>query len=144
MLIRELMTIEPTVCKPSDTIDVVAKMMLEHDCGEIPVCENDRLVGVITDRDIALRAVAAGKAPGSLTASEVMTRNVYSVYDNDKVETAFQIMNEKLVRRLPVVDANGTIVGIVSLADLVARVPSFKTARVMKSVAKKTRRAMAI
>lgn len=144
MLIRELMTIEPTVCKPSDTIDAVAKMMLEHDCGEIPVCENGRLVGVITDRDITLRAVAAGKSPMTLTASDAMTRNVYSVYDNDKLETAFQIMNEKLVRRLPVVDANGTIVGIVSLADLVARVPSFKTARVMKSVARKTRRAMAI
>jgi CBS domain-containing protein len=140
MLIREVMTTNPACCKPTDTIDTVAKLMLEHDCGEIPVCEGTRLVGVITDRDITLRAVAAGKSPMSLTASEVMTRNVYSVYENDKLEVAFTIMDEKLVRRLPVIDANGAIVGIVSQADLVARVPSFKTARLMKAVAKKTRK----
>lgn len=140
MLIREVMTTNPACCKPTDTLDTVAKLMLEHDCGEIPVCENNRLVGVITDRDITLRAVAAGKVPMSLAASEVMTRNVYSVYDNDKLETAFAIMSEKLVRRLPVIDANGAIIGILSQADLVAKVPSFRTARLMKSVAKRTRK----
>lgn len=140
MLIREVMTTNPACCKPTDTLDTVAQLMLEHDCGEIPVCENNRLVGVITDRDITLRAVAAGKAPMSLAASEVMTRNVYSVYDNDKLETAFAIMSEKLVRRLPVIDANGAIIGILSQADLVAKVPSFRTARLMKSVAKRTRK----
>lgn len=144
MLIREVMTTNPACCKPTDTLDTVARMMLEHDCGEIPVCENNRLVGVITDRDITLRAVAAGKAPMSLAASEVMTRNVYSVYDNDKLETAFAIMSEKLVRRLPVIDANGAIIGIISQADLVAKVPSFKTARLMKSVAKRTRKPMTV
>lgn len=141
MLIRDVMTTNPACCRPTDTLDTVAKLMLEHDCGEIPVCENDRLVGVITDRDITLRAVAAGKAPMSLAASEVMTRDVYSVYDSDKLETAFAIMSEKLVRRLPVIDANGAIIGILSQADLVAKVPSFRTARLMKSVAKKTRKA---
>lgn len=140
MLIREVMTTNPACCKPTDTLDTVAQLMLEHDCGEIPVCENNRLVGVITDRDITLRAVAAGKAPMSLAASEVMTRNVYSVYDNDKLETAFAIMSEKLVRRLPVIDANGAIIGILSQADLVAKVPSFRTARLMKSMAKRTRK----
>ena len=144
MLIREVMTIDPVCCRPTDTVDTVAKMMLEHDCGEIPVCENNHLAGVITDRDIALRVVAAGKSAASLPVTEVMTRNVYSVYDNDKLETAFDIMNEKLVRRLPVIDANGAIVGIVSQADLVARVPSFRTARMMKNVARKTRRAFVV
>ena len=144
MLIQEVMTRRPACCKPEDPVDAIAKMMLEHGCGEIPVCEDGRLVGVITDRDITLRVVAAGKTPASLTANDVMTHDVYSVYDNDKLETAFAIMSEKLVRRLPVVDGNGTIVGIVSQADLVARVPSFKTARLMKSVAKKTRRAFAV
>src|SRR5687768_10799529 len=61
MLIRDVMTARPACCKPVDTIDKVARLMLDHDCGEIPVCDGDDLVGVITDRDLALRAVAAGR-----------------------------------------------------------------------------------
>ena len=140
MLIKDVMTRTPACAKPSDTLDTVAKLMLEHDCGEIPVCDGTKLVGVITDRDITCRAVAVGKTPIAIPASDVMTRHVYSIRENDKVEAAFDLMDEKLVRRLPVVDESGVIVGIVSQADLIAKVPTLKVARLMRSVSKKTRK----
>jgi len=140
MLIKDVMTRAPACAKPSDTLDTVAKLMLEHDCGEIPVCDGTKLVGVITDRDITCRVVAVGKTPIAIPASDVMTRHVYSIRENDKVEAAFDLMDEKLVRRLPVVDESGAIVGILSQADLIAKVPTLKVARLMRSVSKKTRK----
>ena len=140
MLIKDVMTASPACCKPADRIDAVAKMMVDRDCGEIPVCDGKRLVGVITDRDIACRVVAAGKTPAAIPASEAMTRNVATIGQYDTVDEALELMDTELVRRLPVVDDAGTIIGIVSQADLIARSPTLKVARTMKSVAKKTRR----
>ena len=140
MLIKNVMTKAPACCRPSDTLDMVAKLMLVYDCGEIPVCDGTKLVGVITDRDITCRAVATGKTPVDVAVSEVMTRNVYSIGENDKLDVALALMKEKLVHRLPVVDDYGKIVGILSENDLIARVPTLKVARLVKSVAKKTRR----
>lgn len=139
MLIKDVMTASPTCCKPTDKLDTVAKLMLDHDCGEIPVCDGTRLVGVITDRDITCRAVAVGKTPANVPASEVMTRDVHTIGQDDKVEQALEVMETKLVRRLPVVDYGGRIVGIVSQADLVAKAPMLKVARTIRSVSKKTR-----
>jgi CBS domain-containing protein len=139
MLIKDVMTRTPTCCKPSDTLDQVAKLMLDHDCGEIPVCDGTKLVGVITDRDITCRAVAIGKSPVAVPASDIMTSHVFTVGQNDKLDVALRLMEQQLVRRLPVVDESGKIVGIVSQADLMAKVPTLKVALAMKSVAKKTR-----
>lgn len=139
MLIKELMTANPACCKPTDKLDSVAKLMVEHDCGEIPVCDGTKLVGVITDRDIACRAVAAGTTPSAVPASDVMTRDVYTIAEDGDVEQALDLMEKKLVRRLPVVDDSGRIVGIVSQADLVAKAPMLKVARTIRSVSKKTR-----
>jgi CBS domain-containing protein len=139
MLIKDVMTASPACCKPTDRLDSVAKLMLDHDCGEIPVCDGTRLVGVITDRDIVCRAVARGETPTAVPASEVMTRDVHTVAPDDKLEEALELMETKLVRRLPVVDDSGRIVGIVSQADLVAKAPTLKVARAMRSVAKRTR-----
>jgi CBS domain-containing protein len=139
MKIQDVMTTNPTTCKPSDTLDIVAKLMLEHDCGEIPVCDGSMLAGVITDRDITCRAVATGKTPVAIPVRDVMTRTVFSVHENDSLDHALDLMQEKLVRRLPVVDANNQIIGIVSQADLVAKLPTLKVARLVKSVSKKTR-----
>ena len=138
-LIKDVMTAGPTCCKPTDKLDSVAKLMVEHDCGEIPVCDGMKLVGVITDRDITCRAVAAGKTPATVPVSEVMTREVHTIAPDDKVEEALALMEMKLVRRLPVVDDSGKIVGIVSQADLVAKAPMLKVARAIRSVSKKTR-----
>ena len=139
MLIKEVMTKNPACCKPSDTLDTVAKLMVEHDCGEIPVCDGTKLVGVITDRDITCRAVAAGKAPALLPVNEVMTRNPYIVHQDQKVEAAFDVMEQRLVRRLPVVNDDHQIVGIISETDLAAKAPALKVARHVKSVSKKAR-----
>lgn len=140
MLVRDAMTHPPVCCTPTDTIDTVAKLMLEHDCGEIPVCEGARLLGVITDRDITLRTIANGKSPMGLPVSDVMTRIVYAIRDDQPLAEAFDLMKEKLVRRLPVIDVAGKIVGILSQADLIAKIPTYKVARLLKNVAVNTRK----
>lgn len=141
MLIRDVMTKAPACCKRSDTLTAVAKLMVEHDCGIIPVCDGTRLVGVITDRDLACRAVAEARNPTTATADDVMTRRVSTIGDDEKLGAALELMEERLVRRLPVVDAIGDVVGIVSEADLVARVGTLKVARAVKAVAQRTRQA---
>lgn len=144
MLIRDVMTASPTCCKPTDRLDTVAKLMLDHDCGEIPVCDGTRLVGVITDRDIVCRAVARGETPVAIPASEVMTRDVHTIGPDGTLEDALALMEKNLVRRLPVVDGGGRIVGIVSQADLVAKAPTLEVARAMKSLSQKTRKQPAV
>ena len=144
MLIRDVMTRTPTCCQPSDTIDRVARMMVEHDCGEIPVCDDAALVGVITDRDITCRAVATGRNPSTVQARDVMTSQVFTLSENDELDDALILMEKKLVRRLPVVDDRGRVVGILSQADLVARVPTLKVARALKILSRRTRRAAAL
>jgi CBS domain-containing protein len=103
---------------PDTPVATVAKMMLEQDIGAIPVGENDRLVGMITDRDIALQAVADGKDISRLTARTVMTPGIVWCRDSDDVSQALQAMGSKQVRRLPVIDKDKRMVGILSLGDL--------------------------
>ena len=140
MLIRDLMTVSPTCCAPTDTLDVVAGLMVEHACGGIPVCDGNSLVGMITDRDITCRAVARRLDPSAVPVSEIMTRTVYTITDHHRIEDALEMMEKKLVRRLPVLDADGTVVGIVSQADLVLRAPTLRVARALKSLSQKTRK----
>lgn len=140
MLIKDVMTQHPTCCNPNDTLDTVAKLMLEHDCGEIPVCDGNTLIGVVTDRDITCRAVATGKPVLTVPVRDVMTRNVYSVTQDDKIEAALDLMEEKMVRRLPVVNQMGMVTGIISLADIIAKARMLKVALMMRSLAKRTRR----
>jgi CBS domain-containing protein len=139
MLIKDVMTRTPVICRPSDTLDKVAKLMLDYDCGEIPVCDGTKLVGVITDRDITCRAVAMGKTPVDVPARDVMTHHVFTIGLNDDLDDALELMEHRLVRRLPVVDETSRIVGIVSQADLMAKVPTLKVARAMRVVSQRTR-----
>lgn len=143
MLIKSVMTRTPVCCKPADTVDKVAKLMLDHDCGEIPVCDGPKLVGVITDRDITCRAVATGKDPADVQAGEIMTRHVFTVFETDAIDVALELMEDRLVRRLPVLGDDGKVVGIVSQADLMAKVPTLKVAQAMRTVSKRTRKATA-
>ena len=140
MLVRDVMTRRPVCCNPNDTLDTVAKLMLEHDCGEIPVCDGNALIGVVTDRDITCRAVATGKPVLTVPVRDVMTRNVYSVEQHEKIEAALNLMEEKMVRRLPVVNQMGMIVGIISLADIIAKARTLRLALMMRSLAKRTRK----
>lgn len=140
MLIKDVMTKNPAFCTPADTLTSVAKLMVANECGIVPVCEGRQLVGVITDRDLACRAVAEARNPTTAVADDIMTRHVFTVDDEAKLDAALDLMESKLVRRLPVLDHTGKLVGIVSEADLVARAGTLKVARVMRTVAQKTRK----
>ena len=117
MKVSELMTREPACCTPGDTCAQVATLMREEDCGSIPVVEDGRLVGIVTDRDITIRCVAAGHDPKTTHVSEVMSADPIRVQPDMPAEEATKIMAERQVRRLPVVD-DGRLVGIVVTAQL--------------------------
>lgn len=96
----------------------VAKMMLEDDVGAVPVGRDDRLIGMVTDRDIVLRVVAAGRDPAKTTAEEIMTKGVVYCRTTETVEDAIHLMDQKKIRRLPVIDENKRLVGMLSLGDI--------------------------
>jgi CBS domain-containing protein len=103
---------------PETTVKAVANAMLEQDIGAVPVGENDRLIGMVTDRDIVLRAVANGRDISAVTARDVMTKGIIWCRDSDDLSHAANLMQSKQVRRLPVIDKNKRMVGILSLGDL--------------------------
>jgi CBS domain-containing protein len=117
MRVSEAMTREVRIATPGQSIRDVAKIMGEIDAGSMPVGENDRLVGMITDRDIAIRAVAQGKGPDT-PVREVMSQEVKYCYEDEDLEHVAKNMGDIQVRRLPVVNRDKRLVGIVSLADV--------------------------
>ena len=117
MRVSEAMTRDVRVATPGQPIRDVARMMAEIDAGAMPVGENDRLIGMITDRDIAVRAVAQGKGPDT-PVREVMSTEVLYCYEDDELERVAKNMGDVQVRRLPVVNRDKRLVGIVSLGDL--------------------------
>jgi CBS domain-containing protein len=123
MRISEIMTHEVQMVAPQDTLQTAARMMAAHDFGMVPVGENDRLVGMLTDRDITTRAVAQGLIPGTCKVAEVMSPDVNYVYDDESVEDVARNMSVLQVRRLPVLDREKRLVGIVSLGDLAVNKP---------------------
>lgn len=114
--LKDLMSPDVKVIAPDMTIRDAAIQMREGDFGMLPVGENDRMIGAITDRDIAIRAVAEGK-DGSTKVRDVMSEGIAWVFEDQSVEEAAKIMSERQVRRLPVVDRNKRLVGIVALGD---------------------------
>jgi CBS domain-containing protein len=117
MRVSDAMTRDVRVASPGQTIRDVAKLMDEIDAGSVPVGENDRLIGMITDRDIAVRAVAAGKGPET-PVREVMSSDVKYCYEDEDLDHVAKNMADIKVRRLPVVSREKRLVGIVSLGDL--------------------------
>jgi CBS domain-containing protein len=114
------MTPDPASCTPETSVGEAATLMRDHDCGSIPVVENttsSRLVGTVTDRDLAIRVLAEGKGPDVLVR-EVMTPDPVTCVPEDEVEDLRQVMIERQVRRIPVVDTDGKLVGIVAQADI--------------------------
>jgi CBS domain-containing protein len=114
--VSEVMSTDVQTISPDDTIEEAAQEMRDGDFGLVPVVEDEQLVGVMTDRDIAIRAVAEGKDP-STPVGEVMSEGVVWVNEDDSIEDAARIMSEHQIRRLPVVDSEQHLVGIVSLGD---------------------------
>jgi len=123
MVISEIMTRDVQLVSPEDTLQTAARMMAVYDFGMVPVGENDRLIGMLTDRDITTRAVARGLNPVECKVSDVMSPEVNYVFDYETVEDAARNMSHLQVRRLPVLDRDKRLVGIVSLGDLALRDP---------------------
>lgn len=122
---RDVMTKDPASCAPTDSIVKVAGLMKREDVGSVPVvdsAESRRLIGIITDRDIVVKVVAAGRAAESATVEEAMTPNPASCRESDDVDQALELMKERQVRRMPIVDADGRLTGIISQADVATRV----------------------
>ena len=118
MNVRDVMTSNPRTVSPSDSIQVAARIMKEEDCGVVPVVENGKPVGIITDRDIVIRAVAVGGADRPVR--EIATTDLIFVKPDTSTRDAEKLMSERQVRRLPVVE-NDRLVGIVSLGDIAVK-----------------------
>ncbi len=117
MKIREIMTRDVKTVRADETLRAAALIMQVHDIGSVPVAEQQKLVGMVTDRDIALRAVAAGRLPDT-PVREVMSSGIKYCYENDELDDVARNMSELGVRRLPVLDEAKNLVGIVSLANV--------------------------
>jgi CBS domain-containing protein len=117
MKVREAMTRDVRLVKPDQPISEAARLMAELDIGALPVEENDRLVGMITDRDIAVRAVAAGRGPDT-AVGEVMSREIKYCFEDQSIDEVTQNMGELRIRRLPVLTRDKRLIGILSLGDL--------------------------
>lgn len=114
--LRDVMTTQVETCKPEDNIFEVAVKMKNEDCGAIPICKDDQLLGMITDRDIVIRAVAE-KHPGSTQVTDIMSDRLITGTPDMSIDEAAKMMAEKQIRRLPIVE-NNRLVGIVALGDL--------------------------
>jgi CBS domain-containing protein len=135
--VQLIMTENPKCCAPDTSLEEVAKMMVEIDCGCIPVVdENSKPIGMITDRDITVRTVAKGKNPLDLTAGKVMTGDVYTVTPETSIEECCRMMEQKQVRRIAVVDAEGACCGMVAQADVANYASRKQTAEVVQEVSK--------
>jgi CBS domain-containing protein len=137
--VADVMTDDPGCCTPETGLQQVARMMVEYDCGCIPVVDSDDSkmpLGMITDRDIACRVVAQGLNPLDLTAREAMTSTVVSITPDTSLEECLDLMEESQVRRIAVVNDDGKICGIVAQADVARNADVRKTAEVVQEVSK--------
>lgn len=121
MQVKDIMTSDPACCLPDSSLTEVSRMMLVYDCGEIPVVdshETRKPVGVVTDRDIVVRTLGEGLDPTDMLAKEIMSTPVVTVTPQMSFEDCKHVLEEKQIRRVPVVDEHGAICGIVALADI--------------------------
>ena len=136
MNVEKLMTKDPATVTPAETVQDAARLMEECDCGALPVVDSAnerRLIGIITDRDIAIRGVAKGKGPDALVR-DLMTDGPDAVKIGDDVKKVEQIMSRQQVRRVPVIDADGRVIGMVAQADLARNDEAVSDRRVGKVV----------
>ena len=137
MTVASVMTEAPVCCTPKSSLVEVARMMVEHDCGQIPVVENmatRKLSGVVTDRDITTRIVAAGFNSSEAHVSDCMSSPCHTVTAETSLKDCCDLMEANKIRRVPVVNAENEVVGIVSLADIARNASASATAAVVKEV----------
>ncbi len=147
MQVKGVMTADPACCLSETTLQEVSQMMIDYDCGEIPVIEDEETklpIGVITDRDIVCRTVARGFNPLDLTVADCMSKPCVTVTPDMSIEECSRIMEENKIRRVPVVDADGSCCGIVALADIALHAKRSVAAEVIKEVSAPTAAAAAI
>jgi CBS domain-containing protein len=132
--IRELMTVRPRTVKTGDSIVEAAKLMKGEDSGIAPIVDGDRLVGVLTDRDIAIRVVAEGRDPRETKVEEIASQNLVTVDPHQDLDEALRLMAKHQVRRLPVVEEDGKLVGIVAQADVARPADDARTGEVVEDI----------
>jgi CBS domain-containing protein len=134
MKVKNMMHRGVQFVEPGTKIAAIAAKMQQHDIGAIPICDNGKPIGMVTDRDIAIRALANGKDAAKLTAKDVMTSKVIYCRDSAEAEDAVRIMEAKQIRRLPVLDDTGELVGMLSLGDISHAMTQNLTGEVAKAV----------
>jgi CBS domain-containing protein len=132
--IRDLMTANPCSIDVDKSVAYAAKMMRDEDVGLAPIVEGDRLVGTLTDRDIAIRVVAEGKDPEQTTVREVASTNVVTIDPQQDLDEALRLMAKHQVRRLPVVEEDGRLVGVVAQADVAREGDDTQTGQVVQEI----------
>ena len=133
--IRELMTTSPRTVSPDATAVDAARLMRDEDTGIVPIAEGDgRLVGVVTDRDIAIRVIAEGKDPTSTKVTELTSQNVVTIDPQQDLDEALRLMAQHQVRRLPVVEEDGKLCGILAQADVARHAEPARTGRVVEEI----------
>ena len=139
-LCREVMSENPMCCLPGDPVDVVARLMVTEDVGALPVVsdlQTTRLIGIVTDRDLTVKVVAEGRDPKGTIVEEVMTGEPVTCHARDEVQRALRLMAEHQVRRIPVIDDGGCLIGIIAQADIATRVAEpEKTAQVVGEISR--------
>jgi len=133
---RDIMTKNPACCLCDESVTRAAKLMKDQDVGSIPVVENRLtriLVGIVTDRDLALKIVAEGRDPLAVNVEDVMTRNIVTCHVDDDLQMALDAMSDHQLRRIPIVDDENRILGIIAQADIATQEPE-KTAAVVKEI----------
>jgi len=133
--IKEVMTSQVKACEPGTTVADAAKVMAKEDVGPVPVVEEGRLVGIVTDRDIVVRVVAEGRDPSSTTVGEIASRDVVTVSPDDDLDAALKQLAQKQVRRVPVVEGD-RLVGIVAQADIARLGSDAKTGEVVEEISR--------
>ena len=121
---KDVMTRDPVSCQPGDSITRVATLMKQQDVGSVPVVESQsskQLVGIITDRDVVVKVLAGNRSVDQATVRDAMTASPVSCAETDDVDEALQQMKDRQVRRMPIVDANGRLTGIIAQADVATR-----------------------
>jgi len=116
--VHEVMTDSPRAVTPETSVSEAAQLMKSDDIGSLPILDGDQLAGMVTDRDIVIRAVAEGKDPRGMPVREVASRELVTVHADEDLSSALQLMASQQVRRLPVVDDDGRLVGVLAQADV--------------------------
>jgi CBS domain-containing protein len=140
MQLNRIMTVYVEAIAPKRSIQEAAEQMRSLDIGVLLVCDGDRLVGILTDRDLAVRAVADGRDPESTLIEEIMTRKIVYCFEDQDVGEAQRVMEKNQVRRLPVLDHDNRIVGIVSLGDLAIKYDENRAAVTLERVSEHSQR----